>query len=720
MRKLTGAIGKTHPDVTLALLIFVTAASIGMTYLETWGGRPTFWQVLFGPGVMWACGHEYRNPALDEVPGFEAFIRARSECFSCENIPEDVETAPPGPRFDPALEWERYFPERDLMSMVPYQHFHLYLIGAVALCWRLFGVCWSAVNPLLAVMYGATVAVGYGLFRLGMRRRLALLCALLFAVAPLHLQQLPHYRDYAKAPFVLAGILILSVPVVKPLGRNSRLALAGLAGGVAGFGLGFRPDIQIVLPAFLVVVALFLPEGPFKGIRVKILMTAVCATTYIAVSWPVLIALRSGSNVSHWTLLGLFAFCDARLGVASPLYDFGAPYMDFYSRTVLQSYAQRVHGYTERLFISTPEYEMIGRAYLWEIVKRFPADIVLRAYAAVLRVLDELRVPANNPAPRGITSPLLVWACRARVFVLSALVGSGRYYTGLALALVGSQSLRLGFFALFMLLYFAGYTGIQFNLRHCFHLQFISLWVLGFLAQRLADLVMRYRDPKAGVALRESCFGPGWWCWWRSPRVRRAFLFVFVAAAAMLLPLVSLRVYQEHSVSELIEKTSRAPVEPIAFETEIVEGNTARVVLPALDKLEPVPPESQDCPVMTQYLLLKFADDPRPEINMTLRYEASDPNYDFTRWNLVLPASDVEKGKAAQAHARAFVPMFKLTTDAYPRVNQEFVGIEMNCDDLKYLRGVYRLTDLRGLPLLLNLTLPINFRELPKHQVLTR
>jgi len=551
---------------------------------------------------------------------------------------------------------------------------------------------------------------------LGMRRVFAIICALMLTVAPLHLQQLPHYRDYAKAPFILAAILIMGYIAKKPLKWPVLLGLAGLGGAVVGLGLGFRPDVNICILPFVVILLLFLPGGLLRTFKVRLSALGVFFAVYFITAWPILNALSAGSNMPHWVLLGLFSFCDIRLGVGSPLYDFGNPYSDYYIRTLFQSYSQRLHGNSERLYISTQTYDYYGLRYLLEIAKRFPADLALRGYAAVLRVLDEMRMSVQDPAPRGITNPILVAAYKARVLALNSLVGSGRYYAGLTLLLVGGYNLRLALCALFLVLYFAGYTALQFNLRHCFHLEFLSLWTLGFLAQQVVDAVRTLRAPASRGRLKTILARPAEW--WRPP-VQRALVFAAAACLSIVLPVAGLRMYQHYTAGALLHASATAPVEAVEFGRKDLGGDRVLLYLPDFAQLPPVPPEEAGVPARTQYLVIEFADAGRPDIPLTIRYEAEELMYDFTREDIVLPRP-ISDDAPEEATARVFAPAFYLSPDAYEGIEQTFKGIELAKDHLPYLRGVYRVTDLHSLALLLNLTLPHDWEEFPRHQVFLR
>ena len=606
--------------------------------------------------------------------------------------PDTIDFAPPGPVVARDVDWRRYFRDPEQANLVPYQHFELYLLGAAAVCWRILGVSWTALYPLFAILYGATVAVGYGLFRLGMRRIFAVLCAFMLAIAPLHLQQVPHYRDYSKAPFMLAAILVMGLLAKRTFTWRGHLALGALGGAAIGIGVGFRPDVSICLPPFIIVTLLFLPGGLLRAWKSKLLVLAAFFATYYLSAWPILRALSAGSNVAHAALLGLLAFCDARLGLAAPLYDFGNPYLDYYVRTAVQSYAQRIHGHDGTLLISSPLYETYCWRYYLDIATRFPADLALRAYASVLRVLDEMRVSVDRPAPRGITNAVVVAMYKARVVFLNGLIGSGRYYTGLALAMIGAANLRLGFCVFFLLLYFAGYPAIQFNLRHCFHLEFISLWVLGFLAQQALDAIR--------TTLKHTAKP------WDNATLRRATAFIAPAVLLIVLPVFSLRVYQRHTANAFLHACIEAPRERIPWEAAVVDDEHALVTAPHFSPAH----QKTDTAVETDYFMARFELLPGETMPLTLRYEADDPEYDFTRDDLVLhgPGGCV------------FFPVYRLSPATCDGVTQHFAGIELSADAPPPIEGLYRVTDLSNLPLLLYLRLPDDWQEQPSHQVFTR
>ena len=90
------------------------------------------------------------------------------------------------------------------------QRAYRYLITTVGWTWRLQGhVAWSALAPLYGLFYASTVLLLFVVFRQGMGTSIAGALAVVLALSPLHVSYLAHLRDYSKAPFVLALVVLL-------------------------------------------------------------------------------------------------------------------------------------------------------------------------------------------------------------------------------------------------------------------------------------------------------------------------------------------------------------------------------------------------------------------------------------------------------------------------------------------------------------------------------
>jgi hypothetical protein len=135
----------------------------------------------------------------------------------------------------------------------------------VGLYWTVAGISWSGLIPLFGALFGLVIVLAYALFRLAAPMPVAILPAAGLMISTLHVQNLPHLRDYAKAPFVLALILILFWIVKHPPTPRRLVAWCVAYGLVLGVGYGFRTDFLACIPPFFVTVLCSFPG--FIGAR---------------------------------------------------------------------------------------------------------------------------------------------------------------------------------------------------------------------------------------------------------------------------------------------------------------------------------------------------------------------------------------------------------------------------------------------------------------------
>ncbi|HMK96166.1 MAG TPA: hypothetical protein VK425_01405, partial [Acidimicrobiales bacterium] len=128
----------------------------------------------------------------------------------------------------------------------------------IGLIWRVFGISWAAVIPLFSLFYGATVALYYAVSRLLVGRILSTALSLALSISPVQLAMLTNFRDFSKAPFILAAILLGAMVARRRLSPRGLVSVSVLAGVVTGIGLGFRPDILETAPFFVVAVLISL------------------------------------------------------------------------------------------------------------------------------------------------------------------------------------------------------------------------------------------------------------------------------------------------------------------------------------------------------------------------------------------------------------------------------------------------------------------------------
>jgi hypothetical protein len=285
------------------------------------GPHPSFYQSYFEPAVMTACGKGFGvTQSRPMAPALRAFLLEQADRFSCSDLPADLVVGTTG----------------------LYQGPWRYLMTSVAVAWMVVGISWSGLAPLFGVLFGLTTAVVFALCRLVVGRAAAIVCAALMCVSPVQLANLPNLRDYAKAPFTLALIAILLALVVRPLQRRYVLALAACYGIVLGIGYGFRTDLLVDIPPFLIAVALFLPGGVVVNLPLKAAAVTLCVATFIIAAWPIIHAVTSGGGCQwHFFLLGLSDPFNAALGVRGGAYSWGHFYRDEYLWATVANFAGR-------------------------------------------------------------------------------------------------------------------------------------------------------------------------------------------------------------------------------------------------------------------------------------------------------------------------------------------------------------------------------------------
>ncbi len=675
-------------DGAVAAAVFLFGAFAGGLYNATWGGVPQFWQnTTFMQAIMHVCGQGFENPMVSDIPGLEPFLDYKTDCFDCAAIPPNVRMLPhdtSGMTFD---EIDAYHPQAQFPGFLAWQRYHLYLIWAVWGCWRLFGVCWSALTPLCALLYGTTVASVYGLFRLGMRRGLAAAGAVLIAVSPLHLQMVPHIRDYAKAPFLLLVLLMMGYLVKHSPRWWKVLGMSIVCGAVLGLGMGFRTDLGIAFPAFFVILLLVRARW-----LTRFFAAAFFTAAFVGAGYPILLEVfKEAGHFCHVALLGFLTYCDDRLGVGSALYSLGGPHSDFYTANVVQSYMQRIHGSMPPTHVMMPDYHEATQRYFTEYIKTFPGDLVVRAYASVVRVLDEMHPDPSRPYPMGITNQFLCRLYEWRSMLLDHIPGGGRYFALAALLLIACADLRWAFAALFLLLYFAGYPAIQFNLRHAFQFEFISLWTLGFLLQQLWRVITAASPHQTQNDLSRISIPKA---------LARAGAFALLATLGLSGLLAAACTWQHFTAGHLISGVETRTAQPLAVETQPENADAMLLRLPGL----PAPDASK--PVQYAYLLVELRG-AFVNVPVTFVYEAEDrEHFDYTR------TVNVRLGRHG-GPTRLYFPL-------YYSPQSRFLGIRVPQRDLDRIAGVFRLTNADPIPLWLTLTLPSDWSEQPRHQWFTR
>ena len=619
-------------DLLVAALLLASGGVWGTAFWKTWvtaGGQPMFYQIYFEPAVMVACGKGF-VVSQRQPKAVEDFLFQRRDSFDCRELAPDLKVG------------------REQL----FQEAWTYLQITVGVAWWVLGISWSGMGPLFGLFFGGVIALSYGVFRLGMGRPLAVFAAGAFAVSSTHLLNLPHLRDYSKAPFTLALVLILGITVTRPVRSRNLLLLAAAYGAVLGVGYGFRTDFLALLPVMVIVLYGFVEGGVTRNLLVKTAATVLLVVTFVTVSWPASSAVyKKGGCQWHVALLGLQAPFDEDLRVAPAPYDFGYAYADGYVRDVVDGYTRRMDPDSAVLEFCSHEYDVQSGAYLRDIVTQFPADLITRSYASVLQIV-ELPLRGGSVPPIAGMAP---WLYDLRAQLLQPTHRWGAIFTGLAVLMAGAVSIRLSLFLLFFLAYFGGYPAIQFQERHHFHLEFMGWWAAGFVVQQAIT---------AAGSLRKG-FPDA------RPFARSGALAASIGATAIVLgagALAGARWYQGNQTRELLRTYIAAPQTPIAT--------------PA-SPLPDVAPRAW--PQFLEVDLDEAACGPSPAV--TFRYSPDDPGRNYTR------TITIRRRASTEGLTRIFLPVY-----------DRFIGLQISDDSPGCLAGASRV-EVGKVPVLLGAVL---------------
>ena len=630
-------------------------------------------QQQLGAAVAFACGLGYRDLGRD-IPPVAAFLSRQVDVVRCEDLPANVPTT--APTFAQAL--------------------YRYLLTTVALTWMLVGeMSWRSLTPLFALAYALTLVSAYAIFRVGMGRVAAVLATIPLLVSAVHLGQLPHLRDYAKAPLLLGLLAIIAWLPMAGWDRRRLVAMAAVFGVGLGVGFGFRNDLLILVVPWVLIVVVGI-RGPIRAnLGLKGLALAVSGAAFLVVAAPILSAYSRGSNSGHVMLLGLMVKpFDSSLGVERSVYDWGDQYDDGLANRIITRYAERAHGVTP-VYLSA-EYDRAAVEYIALIAKQFPADILSRVYGSVLKVVDALPFDAGAfgaVVPPAIAAPRLTAFYEAQRAVLNLLHGMGGVITAGALLIISTRSLRAALLVPAYLLYVAGYPAIQFAPRHVFHLEFIAWGALAVVLETLAMRLLRRRGP-AG----EGATGP-----LTRTIALRAGAFALIALAVLPGSLYALRAYQvPHVRARLDADYLGAPREPVTIDPQAGPGGRVLLAMPELWTTG-----ASASWLSSAYLVVELSARACDALRvpLTFKYESPFPGIDFSR-DFVVDLD--ERGEATVV----LHPVF------YDATYAQFKGILVGAAHRSCVAGVSRIKRAHEPTVLLSAVMPPDWRELPLHSTL--
>ena len=664
-------------DMALGLLIFLSLLAAGYGHLRalrTDRSAVTGIELLYGPSVMLALGRGFIEPDLLEYPGLRVFLRGEIESLPPDAVPAQV-----------------------LENPSPVASYHRYLVYTVAFFWRLFGISWTSLEPLLALLFAWSGVAIYGIMRLGMRKTFAVVVTLGFMISPAMLGTLTELRDFSKAPFILSVLAVLIFLIKYGVRFRQLLLCAASLGLIIGTGMGFRQDIFVFLPLSLVVLAVSAFRTNIPPRRwVRLAALPVCFACYYATAWPMMGHLEGGAHPGHHLIQGFSNKRMDNLGIHPASYRLVASGSDHYIFSTVYDHMQRLGKDKAGHFtMDTHGSDLAGQQWLQDIVWRFPADLAARGYAAVLRNLRYA-----DAYPPTFLEPTL-WHRKLYAIhrgIASHLHRFGIFYGLAGLCILAGTHPTLGLGVYLFVLYVLGYIALQCEYRHAFHLSFFPFWILGFLVERTVSAV--------GYIREHGLPGMKWML-----QVSMRVGFVLTCCLLMLVtPLTALRVYQSARVRPLLDLAMQAPRTRVPvtenhlhgwtlFEVTNQEGPTQQRDIKALIKIlaSILSPELRLWHVRGRYFVAEFK--AGADVDWLIqKYRSPIPFNDFSQ---LVRMPEV----AHEDIIRYYFPVYELLMPSLERElligRNHFTGIALPDNQADAFLGLYEVEIPEGMNLLM-------------------
>ena len=655
------------PDIAIATILFIALFAVGMVHLRslrTDKSAVSGIELLYGTSVMLAHGKGFISPDFHVYPALRSFLRGETESLPPEALPDTVIEFP---------------------SQVA--AYHRYLVYTVAFFWRILGVSWSSLEPLLALLLAWSAVAVYGIMRLGMGKTLGLIFTLLFMVSPAMLGILTELRDFSKAPFILSILFMLGWLIKHKVKFLPLLLLAALLGVTAGVGMGFRQDVFIFLP-LSVLVLLISALRERHGHRWSFLVVLpVCLLCFLIPAQPLLGRMEGAAHPDHHLVQGFSTKRLDNLGINTPVYRPIASGADCYVFSSLYDFMQRQdEGHSGHFTRNSAGSDEAGRQWILYAIPRFPADLAVRGYAAVLRTL---RYADAYP-------PHFLEPTRLHVFVYSAhqLMAShfsrfGLLYGVVALLIFAACKPTFAMTVFVFALYTFGYVALQCEYRHAFHLSFLPFWLTGFLLTRTVMAARHLRNQ--GIPAL---------CWWKAT-AGRVVLTGLCCMTVLSVPLLILRFYQEEQLRPILQACIQAERRALPVTRHTAHGWThfsvknAGTAFPRndLESLYTVlaslfSPEFKLWHARGRYLVAEF--DRSADIEWLIhKYESPISLNDFSQ--LIRLPRPVDDGVVLHYYFPVYELLMPYTEDAFLLARNRFTSLALPEDKAGAFLGLYEV-----------------------------
>jgi hypothetical protein len=666
---------RTWVDRLLVATVALAGFLLALWYMSAYrasGGVPRFYQNEFAPAVMLTCGRGFVNADVGGAPAFGAFLYQKADRLQCSDVPATIRVT----------------------ALNGLQGITRYLMMTVSLVWRVTGISWRSLDVLIAAFVAATAAAAFAALRFVCGRAVSLIVTFLWAVSPWHLQNVPHLRDYSKAPFFMFLLIAMGVAFVERRPRRL-LALGIVFGVVQGVGFGMRTDVVLNFVPFLIVLLAAPSAGASSALTPRLACAAAAIGLFLIVSYPVLRSYAQDISLWHVVILGFTSPFDENLGIGFPRPAYALPYAyyDGYVDVVVRDYWVRDHPAAARLVMLTRPYDEACRSFVFELARTFPGDMMTRMAASVIRVLNFPFWQPEGYVPVGVSNPTLrsLWSVRGSL--MGVFDGAGPWLMAAVVTLIGMEGLRYACIACLFLWIWAAYPAIEFQWRHIFQLEFLVLGAVAWGGTMLWRLVRRM--PAGALPERVKT---GLWS--------LATVAALVGGVGVAIGVA--RAIQIPRARALLLSYAGAPLDALPLNTATLPDGQVRLVAQLFASVASADtsrlPEVEPAMIAADFEADRCGE--HSLVDATFRYEESDPALalDFSRRTTVVLSP------ATGPPTRLFFPAYAVNRTGTGGGWSRFVGVEVPAGYERCVR-LWQVRDAASFPLLLPATLTSDWQD---------
>lgn len=675
---LRAAIQHGFYDWITAALLFFLSFSVVMTYLNNEDSRTAYLNKYLSPAVMFALGHGLVGAEGSGAESMNRFLRMETRELKPWETPQGITTR----------------------ALNQFERLHRYMLVTIGWFWRTFGVAWHTIDLASSLFFGIFCVFAYAFFRLGMGRVLSLIATLFIIFSPAMLYIVPQFRDFSKAPFMCA-ILVLLICIIKHRLRwPVLLLLACILGVLLGLGLGFRHDFLVYVPGAMAAIAVFQPGAWRQSMLKRIIPPLALLAVFLFIGWPALRASRDGANSIHNIVLGLTESFHRRMGLGGAPYEIGHHYRDVYAHTHLSAHSL-LEGVDEKppAYWSS-DYEKTGKRYLGRVISYMPADFTLRWYRATDVIFSESPLALDDiKSPFYRINGYLLALLRVRWMLLGCMLEWGRLLAAAAFLALAAINLRWAMAACFLVFYFAGYTNLQFHVRHFFFYEIFFFWAAGFLLH----CILQSRRFLNMTVLRPIISTYAAQAFWRWPAIRRMGLMTVTAVVILGGGYATASAIQYFRIRHLYEQYANAP--RVALEVNVDQG--------PMTTFRPrgfLPPESaseREKRFKVQAGILAVALRPGNEsVPLHFQYESDNKERDYSK-RIVVP------GNALNERMWVYFPAYTTIESSFSPGSSFLASFKVESRHANAIEWIGQISEPAKMPLLLTLVLPDDWTRAP-------